>query len=319
MNSLQEIATQLKSARNILLTCHIQPDGDAIGSLLGLGYALRQMNNKVTLFSADPVPARFRFLTGTDFIVSGELPVDEFDCVVTLDCSDEHRIEPIWEKVQHQMLINIDHHPTNNHFGQMNYVEPEAAATGEIVFALLEKLNLPVDSVVASALYVAISTDTGSFKYENTKAKTHRVVAKLLDAGAQPRDITPQIFDLRSRGAVCILREALNTLQFSDSGNIAWMAITEQEMLRCGATDEDLDGIVNYAKNIQGVDAGLLFREKTNQTVKVGFRSHDMDVGKIAQKLGGGGHARAAGCSLSMKLSVAVEKVLATIREEVAQ
>ncbi|MCW3490840.1 DHH family phosphoesterase [Dethiobacter alkaliphilus] len=317
MSSLQEIAARLKPAKNILLTTHIQPDGDAIGSLLGLGYALLQLGRNVTLFSADPVPKRFCFLTGAELIVSGELPGADFDCVVTLDCSDQDRVAPVWEQIKERIIINIDHHPTNNLFGRINYVDEKASATGEIVYELLSVLEAPLDPAVAAALYVAISTDTGSFKYENTTARTHRVIAHLLEAGASPREITPRVFDLRSRTAVCVLREALNSLEFNADGKVAWMALTEKEIKLCGAGDEDLDGIVNYAKNIQGVDVGLFFREKADQTVKVGLRSHNADVGKVAQALGGGGHARAAGCSLDMKLADARKTVLAAVEQEV--
>jgi phosphoesterase RecJ-like protein len=317
VNSLRAIAAQLKKDESILLTCHIMPDGDSIGSLLGLGLPMLSAGFNVTMFSADEVPERYKFLQGTDKIETGKLSKQNFAKVLALDCSDHLRLKPIWEQIKDIFIINIDHHPTNNFFGKINHVDAKAAATGEIVHALLEEMRLEPDLSAASALYVAISTDTGSFKFENTTARTHQVAAQLLAAGVNPKDITPLVFDLRPRRAVFILREALVSLKFSEDGKIAWLTLTEKEMKEAGAKDEDLDGIVNFAKNIEDVEVGLLFREKTDGTVKVGFRSHRADVGSIAKTLGGGGHARAAGCSLEGSLENAMQTVLTAVNKEV--
>ncbi|MBS3886495.1 MAG: bifunctional oligoribonuclease/PAP phosphatase NrnA [Dethiobacter sp.] len=317
MNRLAEIAVRLKSSSNILVTSHIMPDGDSIGSLLGLGLALQQAGHAVTMFSVDGVPDRYSFLDGSEKIVEKLPPKVDYDCVVILDCSDQDRIKPIWEQVKELLIINIDHHPTNHFFGNLNYVNPDASATGEIVYQLLLEMAIPVDERVSAALYVAISTDTGSFKFENTTPAAHEVAARLLEAGVKLREITPRVFDLRSRTAICILREALNTLRYSEDGSVAWITLTEKEMISCGARDEDLDGVVNYAKNIEGVEVGLIFREKSDGVVKVGFRAHSIDVSKLAETLGGGGHARAAGCFLEMSIKEAVEKVLDLVVKEV--
>lgn len=315
MNSLQEIASELKKPGPILLTSHILPDGDSIGSLIGLGLALRAAGYDATMFSVDPVPDRYRFLPETGLIVTGSLPPVEYKRVIVLDCSDHLRILPIWEKVSDSFLINIDHHHTNHLYGTMNLVDSKASATGEIVYRLLIQMGLQIDHRIATALYVAIATDTGSFKYENTSAETHRVTAKLLDAGVKPHEITPVVFDLRSRAATFILREALNSLHFSADGRVAWITLTEENMKKSGASDEHLEGIVNFAKNIEGVEIGLLFFAKPDGTVKVGFRSNFVDVGKVAETLGGGGHARAAGCSLKTDLDSALSTVFAAINQ----
>lgn len=315
-NSLQEIASRLRAAEELLLTAHILPDGDSVGSLLGLGLALRDAGCRVTMFSADEVPVRYRFLKGADSVVTGRLPEKQYDCVISLDCSDHNRLRPIWDKIKDSFIVNIDHHATNRRFGKLNYVDSHASATGEIVFALLETMGLPLTEDVAAALYVAISTDTGSFKFESTTPDTHRIAARLLEAGAKPKEITPIVFDMKNRASVFALREALNTLTFTDDGKVAWLWLTEDTMAAAGALDEDLEGIVNYAKNIEGVEIGLFFREKSDGTVKIGFRSHNVDVGKLAEKLGGGGHARAAGCSFEGNVKEAVEAVVAAVRQE---
>lgn len=200
----------------------------------------------------------------------------------------------------------------------MNYVDPKAAAAGELVFALLQQLNFSLDHPVAEALYVAISTDTGSFKFESTTSQTHLIASQLLAAGVKPGLITPQLFDLRSAAALRVLKQALCSLTLTSDKKIAWMALTTADMAQAAAKDEDLDGVVNYAKNIEGVEVGILFREQGDGTVKVGLRSQEADVAKIAASFGGGGHLRAAGCSLPFDLEKTVQLVLAAVREEIA-
>ena len=318
MNSLQEIAKHLQTCRSVLVTAHLAPDGDSIGSTVAMGFALEKLGCKVTMFSIDGVPERYRFLAGTEKIIGHSLPETVFDCVLALDCADHLRLFPIWEQIKNNFIINVDHHSTNELFGQLNYIDHKAAATGELVFALLQELNIPLDSVIAESLYVAISTDTGSFKFESTTPQTHIIASKLLAAGVNPGLITPRLFDLRSVAALQILKRALCSLKISADGKIAWMVLRKEDMQEAAATGDDLDGVVNYAKNIEGVDVGVLFREQEDGTVKIGFRSQNADVAKIASKFGGGGHLRASGCSLSSNLEEAVEIIIAAVREEIS-
>lgn len=317
VNSLAEIAQRLQACRSVLVTAHIEPDGDAIGSVLAMGLALQQLDVAALMFSADDVPKRYQFLVGADRFYTHSLPTTNFDCVLTLDCADRKRLQPIWDKIQNKLTINIDHHPTNELFGQLNYVDHTAAATGELVFALLQELGCQIDLEIAKALYVAISTDTGSFKFESTTARTHTIAAELLAAGVNPGVLTPLIFDLRTPAALAILRQALTSLTFSADGKIAWLVLTEADMKEAQAKDEDLGGVVNYAKNIEGVEVGLIFREQADGTTKVGFRSQQIDVAKIASSFGGGGHIRASGCSLTEDLQTALQLVLAAVSEEI--
>ncbi|NLM51807.1 MAG: bifunctional oligoribonuclease/PAP phosphatase NrnA [Firmicutes bacterium] len=318
MSNLSSIAQHLLKSHKILVVSHIMPDGDAIGSLLALGLALKKLGKNVTMYVADGVPAKFAFLRGAEEICTS-LPFFTFDCVAVLDCADRDRLQPIWEEIKDLFILNLDHHPTNTLFGNLNYVDPQAGATGELVFALLEKLDVKLTLEIATALYVAISTDTGSFKYENTSEKTHLMAAKLLAAGVKPASIAPQIFDLRSVPAIMALRLALSSLQFSADKRIAWMTLKNEALAQINAGNDDLDGIVNFAKNIEGVEVGLLFREQADGTVKVGFRSFNIDVAKIAAAFGGGGHVRAAGCSLQADLQTAVKQVVAAVTKEIEQ
>jgi len=315
LNSLKEIAAELRRPGETLLTTHILPDGDSIGSLLGLGLAMRDAGFAVTMHSADGVPFRYRFLRGSEHVVAGDVPNGAFARVVALDCSDAQRLSPVWASVKDRLIINIDHHTTNQSFGTLNFVDPAAAATGEIVFDLLSEMGLPIKAEEAAALYVAITTDTGSFKYENTTPRTYRIAAQLLEAGAKPQELSLQVFDLRTRAATFVLCSALESLKFSEDGLIAWMTLTEEEMERAGAKDEDLEGIVNFARNIEDIEVGLIFRAKKDGTVKVAFRSRNIDVSKVAEACGGGGHPRAAGCLLETDLDAAVTLILSAVRK----
>ncbi|NLP37936.1 MAG: bifunctional oligoribonuclease/PAP phosphatase NrnA [Firmicutes bacterium] len=318
MSNLQIIAQHLINSQKILVVSHILPDGDAIGSIIALGLALEKLGKSVTMYSADGVPAKYEFLHGSEKIITS-LPAEKFDCVAVLDCAAQDRIQPIWAEIKDFFILNLDHHPTNSLFGRINYVEPTAAATGEIVFALLELLGVTITPEIATALYVAITTDTGSFRYENTSEKTHLITAKLLAAGVKPEIIASRVFDLRTVPAVLALRLALSSLTFSEDKHIAWMTLKNDDLVRIKAGSDDLDGIVNYAKNIEGVEVGLLFREQADGTVKVGLRSFNVDVAKIAAAFGGGGHARAAGCSLHTDIQTAVNRVLTAVAREIKQ
>lgn len=319
MNSLQEIAAAILNSKKILITSHVMPDGDSVGSLVALALSLADAGLKVSAYLADEVPDRFGFLAETVNIVSGKMPGNDFDLTVILDCSDPRRVGSLWEKVKERKVVNIDHHPTNTEFGLFNYVDIQAAATGEIIFDLIRLIGVPISKKIAAALYVAISTDTGSFRFENTSQKTHKIAADLLSAGVSPREITPVIFDTKPLSFYCLLKVALNSLGFLSGGKIAHMTLTHKDIESCQAKDDDLDGLVNYAKNVEGVEVGLLFREKNDGSVKVGFRSASVDVGAIAKSLDGGGHARAAGCVMAMDLKQAFDAVIYAVSREIAR
>jgi len=316
-DSLSEIAAELQKGGPFLLACHVIPDGDSIGSLVGLGLALKQAGYAVTMYSPDGLPERYTFLVGSGDVVSGELSRWDFRLAIVLDCGDHLRIKPIWHQLKNISIVNIDHHSTNQRFGQLNHVDTGASATGEIIWLLIKEMGIVPDKSVAAALYVAIATDTGSFKYENTTPRCHRVAAALLEAGARPQEIAPLVFDLRSRVAATALRIALASLRFSHDGRIAWMILTAEDIKQNDVRDEHLEGVVNYAKNIENVEVGLLFSEKGDGTVKVGFRSLRIDVAEVAQGFGGGGHPRAAGCSFPSTLADAVSIVLAAVERKI--
>ena len=312
MSDRNRIIELIAEKNNFNLISHMLPDGDSIGSLLAMGRCLGKMGKNVSMFAPGHIPLKYSFLKGADLILSDDTLFDATRTVIVLDSSDADRLGNFKEKVlKSPELINIDHHVTNQHYGTLNYVDPDASATGEIVFGLLEPLKVELDFDLAEALYVAIATDTGSFKYDNTSSHTHTVISRLLQTGISPGALSQKIFDERPLSFFILLKEALSSLEMYLNRTIAIMTISKDIMIRSGASTDDLDGIVNYTRNIEGVELGILFYVELENEVKIGFRSKRLDVSLLAGKLNGGGHVRAAGCRMHGSFEAIKEKVLA--------
>ncbi len=311
MSDWEKILKTIREERAFYLISHMLPDGDSVGSLLALGEVLLSMGKRVNLFAPNPIPLKYRFLDGSESVsYEGSLNDPEIT-VIVLDSSDLERLGLFKETIlDSKKIINIDHHVTNQNYGTINYVDPSAAATGEIIYRLIMDLGIELTENVARSLYVAISTDTGSFKYENTTANTHRVVAHLLELGLNPGMLSQIMFDERPASFYMILKEALSTLEFYENRRIAIMTLSKDIRERSGATTDDLDGIVNYTRNIEGIELGILFYVESINEVKVGFRSRVLDVSALAERLNGGGHARASGCRLNGDFQSVKEQVL---------
>jgi phosphoesterase RecJ-like protein len=307
----QAIVNLFQNESSFNLVSHMLPDGDSIGSLLALGEALQNMGKEAKLFSPGGVPKKYAFLKGSAAIAGHGMPAGAGNVAVVLDSSDLERASAFQKELrQARHLINIDHHVTNQFFGTLNLVDPEASATGEIIYQLLVEMRLKITESMAEALYVAIATDTGSFKYDNTTAAAHRVAADLLERNLNPGALSQRIFDERPLAFYLLLREALSTLEFYAGHKIALITLSKDMLQRCGTTVEEIDGLVNYTRNIEGVELGILFYVESGGEIKVGFRSRKIDVSVLAGKLNGGGHARAAGCRMRGGLSEVKQKVL---------
>ncbi len=311
MNDWKRIIELITIKDNFNLISHILPDGDSVGSLLAMGQILRLIGKNVKMFAPGRIPLKYSFLRGAALISNDETIFDTSYTVIVLDSSDADRLGIFKEKVlKSSVLINIDHHVTNQQFGTLNYIDPSASATGEIIFSLINLFQLELDPDLAEALYVAISTDTGSFKYDNTTPHTHAVIAKLLQTGISPGSLSQKIFDERPLSFYILLKEALSTLEMYRDRTVAIMTISKDIMIRSGASTDDLDGIVNYTRNIEGIELGILFFVEMEDEVKVGFRSKRLDVSLLAGKLNGGGHVRAAGCRMHGSFEAVKSKVL---------
>jgi phosphoesterase RecJ-like protein len=312
MDTTQLIKIILEN-RTFLVTSHIMPDGDSIGSVLALTLALKKIGKKAIPVMTDNVPKKYSFLPGCDEI-KRDL-TDRYDIALCLDCGDEDRLgfdKSIKEYAE--IVVNIDHHKSNTHFGDYNFVDSDASSTGEIIYEIIEQL-IKIDLEMALCLYTSIITDTGCARYSNTTSVCLRILAEMIEIGVKPEYICRQVYENRSIESINLLWQSLGTLEFFDDGAIAAIFITDKMMKESGAKEEDADGIINYAREIEGVEVAVLFKEKGNSMVKVGFRSNEWaDVSRIAEEFNGGGHARASGCCLNTSLDDAKILVIDCIR-----
>ncbi|MEG6615717.1 bifunctional oligoribonuclease/PAP phosphatase NrnA [Peptococcaceae bacterium 1198_IL3148] len=302
----------LKASQNVIISGHITPDGDSIGSTIALGLALKKAGKKVTMASPDPLPDNYLFLPGADLVVHG-LPAQQYDTFIVVDCSvpdrlGKHLVSLLNDGVT---VVNIDHHASESTFGDLSYIDSQAAATGEIIYDLLVEMGTVIDKEMAINLYTAIVTDTGSFRYEGTSAETHRRVASLLECGVPVARLSKLIFDEKPLEVIKVLKEALPTLTVSQCGKVAWISFDWTSKEKTGAKDEHTDNLISYPRQIKGVEVALLFREQAPNMIKVGMRSnYYVDVNQLAGLFGGGGHKRASGCQMAGNIEEVKEKVI---------
>ncbi len=317
MNSLFEISSVLKDSSRVLLCGHIFPDGDCLGSVAALGMVLEQMGKRVTMASPDPVPGDLLFLPGSDrFCADCEADGDP-DTFVVLDCSDPERLGELRRYLDRRLVtVNIDHHLNNTAgFTRYCHLDSDAAATGEILLDLIDIMGAELNRDVAICLYVAIVTDTGSFQYEKTSPKTLRGVARLMEAGVPAAMINSLIYEEKPVKTIQVLGAALERLNISTCGKVAWVVVDRDLLGRFSAGNEHTNGLVNFLRTIRGVEVAILFLEINTGKYKVSFRSKSwVNVHLLAARMGGGGHARASGCILQGDMA---QVVGAVVREAV--
>jgi len=330
VTSLNDIAGELGRGRRFLIVGHVMPDGDCIGSMLALGLALERAGKETVLALPGAVPSVYSFLPAVDRILVRptlkDLGPKDFSAVLILDTSVPDRLGDLAPligalRAAGVPAILIDHHVSASLYADVNFIDPEAAAVGEIIFDLLKVLGYGIDRMIATCLYVAVATDTGGFRYETTTATTHRRIADFIEAGANVRDISLRVFEEKPLKSIEALKAALDTLELSPCGRVAWMSLTRETAERLNLADEHTDGIVSYGRMIRGVEVALFFRETGNGQVKVSFRSKNfVDAVRLAARFGGGGHPRAAGAVVTgemdrIKMEV-IAAAIAAVREE---
>ena len=313
---------------SFFLMGHIDPDGDCVGSLAGLSNLLAGAGGDNEIIVYEEIPKKFELaFAGLKTEVSlydKDIPLENCDAIIALDCSDIDRLKPArdrLERIREQsgrpQLINIDHHEDNSHFGNINLVVPSAAATGEIIFDLANKAGLEIDFSAARALALAILADTGFFRYSNTSRRVIEKVLRLMDEGVDLYEINRSLYASHRPGVIQLLGRALTSLRTAAGGKIAYLKLRSIDYQLTGTGPEDREGFVNYARDIDGVEAGLIFSEE-EKGIKVSFRSNEyLRVNDIAGKFGGGGHPRAAGCLLECDLEEAVETIIAEVKKHV--
>jgi phosphoesterase RecJ-like protein len=299
-----------------LMLGHVHPDADVLGTLLALGGALEVAGWQVTYGGPHPAPGALRFLPGVERYAVLRSVAGPLDVAVLTDCPNPGRTEGLLEQARAvaTRVVNIDHHPDNLRYGHVNWVDTAAAATGEMVYRLLLGLGLPITPPIATNLFTAIHTDTGSFRYSNVTPDTFRIAAALVEGGADPARVSSAIYERRARDALRWLGESLARVRVSDDGRVAWLA------LPAGAVPESFiesEELVNYPRSIESVRVACLLRERDGQ-VKVSLRGKgDVDVQRIAARFGGGGHVNAAGFSATGPLEAVTRDVLEAVREAV--
>ncbi|MFZ5642391.1 MAG: DHH family phosphoesterase [Bacillota bacterium] len=324
-NSLNEISSALKKSSRVLLCGHVVPDGDCLGSVAALGMILEGMGKKVVMASPDSLPESLLFLPGADRFVTGinsdSLIGADFDAFVILDCSVPERLGYFKRYIKEELvIINIDHHRNSSSFADFNYLDPNAAATGEILIDLIETMGEVINRDVATCLYTAIVTDTGSFQYENTSPETLRKAAGLMETGIPAARINVMLYEEKPLQNIQILAATLERMRISACGKVAW-AVVERELLeRFSAGVEHTDGLINFLRTIKGVEVAIIVREMESGKYKVSFRSKgDIDVHRLASKFGGGGHIRASGCVLNGSLEQITEMIVKEAVREVKE
>jgi len=289
-----EIVKRINKAEKILIIPHVMPDGDTIGSSIALKLALQNLGKITCVHNIDPLPDDISFI-GTEYLSDATDFVASADLAISVDTSDRDRLSMPFDAINQLDLINIDHHKTNDNFGFLNYVSPEAAATGEIIYRLIESLNVKLDTEMAEYLYIAIATDTGRFLYSNTSPETMKIVSKLLEKEIDIDNLNIQLYQNQPFDKVMFESEALLSMKLHYGNHVSMICLEKTLFEKHGVNHTASDGIVERARNINGVDISLLLKEIGN-TVKVSMRSKgDYDVSKVAAVFGGGGHRNAAG------------------------
>ena len=312
---IDKIIDQIKMSRSILVVSHSNPDGDAIGALLATGLALKSMGKDVHMYNETPIPAVYRFLRSVRLIGNQIAPSATFDTVVVLDCGAIERVGTLAVRIlDGPMIINIDHHMTNTGFGNLQYVDPEACATSEIIYRIIKRLPVSIDCPIATAIYTGILTDTGSFRFSNTNQAAFAICAEMIASGANPYDVAQHVYGHYSLGRIKLLNLALDSLEISPNGKMSIMSLTQHMLKQTSTQAEDIDGIINYARRIEDVEVAALIHEMESNPAagpKNGKRNYhvslrsdgSVNVADIAAKFGGGGHANAAGFSVVSTLT----------------
>ncbi|MCQ2359552.1 MAG: bifunctional oligoribonuclease/PAP phosphatase NrnA [Phascolarctobacterium sp.] len=305
--SLKEVGKMLMEAQSLVLCFHVSPDGDALGSSVGLARFLKQQGKNVKVFVDDVVNDFYKFLPDVAIIQRPVLDeIHEADLLVVLDASSRDRIGIVGDCVKAKAILNIDHHISNTKFADYLYLDANAAATGEIMCELFEEMQWKMDKAIATLFYTAIVMDCGTFKFSCTSAKTMRMAANLLEAGVDPSDIA-EVIDTQSRASMELLAKVLPSLSFAHGGKVGYLAIPNSLYNKSIHTDN----FVNYARYIEGVDVAFMVKEVEPGVIRVSLRSTKaVDVSIVAAGFGGGGHMRAAGCTINAPLDEAIKQVL---------
>lgn len=312
---LTKINELIAANSSFLITSHESPDGDAVGSSLALANYLTEIGKDVTVHLCDPVPDIYRFLP-LAAAVTQTLPDRDYDVCFVLDVGEFKRAGSQVNSCRRiGALVNLDHHKTCEMFGDINLIDTAAAATGVLVYRIIRAAGAEISLAVATCIYVALITDTGSFRYSNSNAEAFTIAGEMIGTGVNAWDIASMLYESQPQKRLQLLALALATLTFSDCGRFAAITVTLDMYDKTGADAEITDGFVNYPRSVHGVEVAIFFRQLAERSFKVGFRSKGrVDVSSLAELFGGGGHHNAAGCIVDGDAAEVREKVFTHLR-----
>lgn len=311
---MNSIINTLRGSKKVIILPHILPDGDTLGSSLALKKALKTLGSDVLIVLDDDIPSNLDFIVDNNSIMSTESFLDlnfRPDLIITIDTSDTERLGDRIKLLDlNEEILNIDHHKTNRNYGKYNLVDESASSCGEIIYQIIKELNVELDKTISTYLYVSLSTDTGSFKYSNTTPKTLRIAADLLEQGIDITYIVASLYQNKPRSKMKLLSDALNTLEILYGGKLAIIHVTNKMFERNNISPSNSDGIIEYARDIEGVEVAVFLKELSTNEIKVGFRSkYDFDVSSVASDFNGGGHRKASGCTIFDTMENAKQKI----------
>jgi phosphoesterase RecJ-like protein len=317
-----QIGRALREHQTFAVLSHVRPDGDALGSQLALGVSLRQLGKNVRIWNEEGMVDKYSFLPCENLLTRPPAQPENVDVAVALDTAIQNRLGTTVAAIKSAKLwINIDHHPSNPGYGDIVYIDPKSPATGQILFELMTNQRLPIDSAIAENLYVAISTDTGSFQYPNTTARTFEIAAELVRAGVDVGRVSQLTYENYPRRRAELLRDLLGTMRFDAKDRVASFSLSMTTAKKLGVLPEDNEGLIDHLRAIRGVIVAVFFEELPDGKVRVSMRSKSekVNVCAICEKFGGGGHVLAAGARVKGTLAEVEEKILEETRDVVSR
>ena len=315
----KKIGLLIESAKKLLVVSHIDPDGDALGTQLAFAAYLRSLGKEVTLVREDAIPERYEFLPGIERIRHIDDIKDslDIDTVIALECPKLSRAGVVISSLRDDIkIINIDHHQDNDNYGQVQWIDKDASSVGEMVYELFESFRYQIDEKTAVLLFTAILTDTGRFRYESTTGRTLEIAGKLIEAGANPRDICDKVFYNLQPATIKLIGNVLSNAEFIDNGRTCLLSLPIQILESAEYGEAESEGIAEYSLYGKGVTLGVTFKERSRGTTRISLRSRgNPNVAKLAAEFGGGGHICAAGCSIDKPMSEAKKEFLNRLNE----
>ena len=314
---MQKVIEAINKYNKFLITAHVNPEGDSLGSQLGMKALLESLGKTAFIVDNDVVPEHYKFLPKAREISNKLDAKVDFEAAVILDCPTLKRIGKVNDLIgSGKFVINIDHHISNEKFGDVNWVDPNASSAGEMVYKIYKELGIKLTKETAMVLYIAILTDTGSFNYDNTSSITHDIAGELLGYGIDPASVSESVYEKRSLSDIKLFGLVLSTIKVNKEGDVAYLEVTKKILQSTGADLMKAEGFVNYARSIDKVKVAMIFKEDVDNKISVSFRSKgEADVNSIASFFGGGGHVKASGCVIEGALADVEKKVLAKVDE----